>query len=118
MFKKIKYNDVAFSYTAQDDLSEYAGCIVKVIVQEKSNPYLFDQFIDSLEKFNPHDIQIVEDHLNLGLEDDQDIIDEAESTLEIFKRFISGLEYKNVDKVSLERTIIDLYQEALSVEAV
>ena len=61
-------------------------------------------------------MQVVEDHLNLGLEEDQDIIDEAESTIDIFKKYITGAEMKGVDKVKLEKKIVDLYHEALTLE--
>lgn len=116
MFKKIWYNDVTNTYSANDDLSEYSGCIIKVIVQEKTNPYTFDLFIDNLEKHNVVDLQIVEDHLNLGMEDDQHIVDEAESTIDIFRKYIQSTEAKGIDKHKLENRIVELYNEALTIE--
>ena len=86
-----------------------------VIIQEKNNPYWFDKFIENVEKMNPIDIQIVEDHMNLNLEEDQDIVDEAESTIEIFKKYITNTESKGIDKIKLEKKIVDLYNEALTI---
>jgi hypothetical protein len=54
--------------------------------------------------------------LNLALEDDKDIVDEAESTLDIFKKYIDGFEIKNIDKKKLENKIVELYNEALTLE--
>jgi hypothetical protein len=56
-----------------------------------NNLYWFDKFIENIESEGPHQLQIVEDHLNLDLEEnEQQIIDEAESTLDIFKKYISS----------------------------
>lgn len=116
MFKKVWYNDKDQPIIDKIDVNEYSNCIIKVIVTEKNNPYLFDRFIDAIEKSNPIEIQIVEDHLNLGMEDDQDIVNEAESTIDICKKYIETRDLKGVDKEKLESTIIDLYHEALATE--
>ncbi|CAB4162884.1 endonuclease subunit [uncultured Caudovirales phage] len=113
LFKKIWYND---SEKQEINVEEYKESIVRVIVQEKNNPYLFDKFIEELEEVNPVDIQIVEDHLNLAMDDDQDLINEAESTLDIFKKYINSSEFKGVKKENLENKIVELYNEALELE--
>ena len=87
MFHKFWYNDGNKKFLETDiDYTQFANKIIKVIIQEKNNPYWFDKFIENVEKMNPIDIQIVEDHMNLNLEEDQDIVDEAESTIEILDR--------------------------------
>lgn len=117
MFKKIWYNDGNKEFLDSEiDYSEYKDSIVKVIVQEKNNPFWFDKFIENLEKQNPVDLQVVEDHLNLGLEEDKDIIDEAESTLDICKKYIESIEAKSINKKKLESTITNLYVEAMALE--
>jgi predicted phosphodiesterase len=116
MFKKIWYNDSDESFIkTKIDYSKFANCMVKVIVQEKNNFYWFDKFIENLESVNPLDLQIVEDNLNLNLEEDSDIINEAESTISIFKKYIEGIDSKVVDKNKLETKIIELYNEALNI---
>ena len=77
---------------------------------------MFDKFIESLEKANVYDMQIVEDHLNLNLQDDDDIVNEAESTVDIFKSFIRQTDISINDKAKLEQTIVQLYNEALTVQ--
>ena len=117
MFKKIWYNDADNDLLQTDiDYSEYSGCILKVIVTNKTNYYWFDKFIENLEKQNPLEIQIVEDNLHLDLEDDQEIINEAESTLDIFKKYIDGYDAKNLDKNKITTKIVELYTEAISIE--
>lgn len=116
MFKKVWYNDTESSFEQTlIDFKQYAGCMVKVIVTNKTNHFWFDKFIENLESENPLDIQIVEDHLNLNLEDDNDIINEAESTLDIFKKHIDAYEVKNLDKDKLSKKITELYNEAISI---
>jgi small nuclear ribonucleoprotein (snRNP)-like protein len=58
----------------------------------------------------------VEDHLNLGLEDADEIINEAESTIDIFKKYIRTTESKGINKDKLEQKIVELYNEALTLE--
>jgi hypothetical protein len=117
MFHKFWYNDGDKKFVdSKIDYSQFSGKIIKIIIQEKNNPYWFDKFIENIEKNNPIDIQIVEDHLNLNLEEDQDIIDEAESTIDIFKKYIRNTESKNINKEKLENKIVELYNEALTLE--
>jgi predicted phosphodiesterase len=117
MFHKFWYNDGDPTFVDSDiDYNQFEGKIIKIIITEKNNPYWFEKFIENIEKKNPIDIQIVEDHLNLNLEDDQDIIDEAESTIDIFKKYIQNTEAKGIDKNKLENKIVDLYHEALTLE--
>ena len=116
MFKKVWYNDADDSFLQKKiDYKQYAGSLIKVIVTNKTNHYWFDKFIENLESENPIDIQIVEDHLNLNMENDQDIVDEAESTIDIFKKYIDSYELKNVNKDKLNKKIFDLYNEAMGL---
>ena len=118
MFEKVWYDDQNKTITdiLELDFNQYKSKLIKVIVSSKNNPYWFDMFIDNLEKANPLDIQIVEDHLNLTVADDSEIVNEAESTLDIFKNQIKMIDENVINKVKLEQTIVDLYSEALAVE--
>jgi DNA repair exonuclease SbcCD nuclease subunit len=118
MFGKFWYDDATIGKEPEGyDLSQWKNQIVKVIVTNRNDPYRFDSFIKKFEKYaSPLEIQIVEDHLNLALDDDKELIDEAQSTLSIFKQHIDKIDIKNIDKVKLEDTITELYREALSAE--
>jgi len=116
MFHKVHYDDQekSMEQVVNQDFSELEGTYVKVIVTEKSNPYWFDMFIEKLEKAGPIHVQVVEDHLNLDLASDDDIVNEAEDTLTILNKYIDALDV-SVSKGKLESTIKELYSEALSV---
>lgn len=97
------------------DSSTYKNCYVKVIIKNKTNPYWFDIVIDRLEKAGVVDLQVVEDHLNLNLEADEDIVSEAEDTITILRKYIHGMSI-NTDKKRVEDIIHSLYTEALTIE--
>lgn len=118
MFQKWFYDDTkweSFEYINELDFSAVQGSYVKVIVKNKNNPFWFDTYIDRLEKAGALDIQVVEDNLNLQLEDDNDIINEAEDTLTILTKVIDQWETP-VDKKRLDTFLRSLYDEALQVE--
>jgi len=115
MFAKVWYDDVQ-NNPDDIDIELYNGKIIKVIITNKSNPYKFDLFINKLEKCGVIDMQIVDDHLNVILEDDNTIVSEAESTIDIFKHHINQINVQNLDKKKLETTIVDLYNEALAID--
>lgn len=123
IFKKIYYDDTnevfkKFLHTQQIDIdfSTLTDCMIKVVVKNKTNPYIFDKFIEALEAVGPAHVQVVEDTLNLDLEDDEDIVSEAESTLEICTKYIDTLTLENINKKNLETNLIALYNEALALE--
>ena len=76
--------------------------------------HVHDIFIDKLEKAGPHNVQVVEDHLHLDLESDDEIVNEAEDTMTILSKYIDALDI-STDKQLVEQTIKDLYNEALTV---
>jgi DNA repair exonuclease SbcCD nuclease subunit len=117
MFHKIWYNDMdmTMSDILAIDFSHFKDTIVKVIIKNKLNPVWFDMFIEKIEKAGVTDLQVVEDHLNLDLEDDQDIVSEAEDTLTILSKYVDQLELK-VNKSKLDNLLRSLYNEALSME--
>ena len=117
MFGKFWYDDLSKTSPPECfDLEYFKGKIVKIIVQNKTDLYKFDRFIDAFEKIGVLEMQIVEDHLNLGVTEDEDIVNEAESTIGIFKKYIDQVNSANLDKIKLEQTIVELYNEALAIE--
>ena len=69
----------------------------------------------TLKQAGTVDIQVVEDHLNLNLEDDSEIVNEAEDTLTILRKVVDGIE-ANVPKKDLDLFLTNLYNEAMHVE--
>jgi len=75
---------------------------------------LFDLYIDKLNACNPAHMQVVEDNFNLDLEDDENIVDEAEDTITIIRKYIDNLQLS--DNKPMNDLFYDLYHEALSNE--
>ena len=116
IFYKLWYDDIdkTMDEVIAMDLTKYKDTYVKVIVKNKTNPYWFDLVIDKLEKIQPVDIQVVEDHFNLDLEDDADLVDQAEDTVTILRKYVDSLQ-TNVDKKRLDSLMRELYNEALTI---
>jgi len=117
LFFKLWYDDdkVTFEHINHMDFSNMKDKYVKVIIKNKNNPALFDTFITSIENQTPINVQVVEDHLNLDLDVDDEIINEAEDTLTIVSNYVDSLEIKS-DKNELNSLMRTLYNEALAIE--
>lgn len=115
MFHKIFYDDMDKTEhdILKEDHSGIENSYVKIIVKNKENPYIFDLFVDQLNKHNPAHMQVVEDHLNLDMEDDE-LISEAESTMDIINGYIDNLKLDS--SIEIKKLFQDLYHEALSIE--
>lgn len=116
LFHKIMYDDTDMTIedVANLDTSLLTNTFIKVIVSNKENPYIFDLFLDRLQSANPADIKVVDDHQNLDLVDESELIDEAQDTMTILRQYLENLEVKG-DKVKLEKFLGDLYSEAINL---
>jgi len=118
MFHRITYDDKENSITeiTNKDLNKYTNTYVKVVVINKTNPYLFDKFMNNLYSINPIDITIAEDFTDLteGVEDD--MIDQAEDTITIINKFVDGIKEEHIDNDKLKTVLKELYVEALNQE--
>ncbi len=111
---KLYYNDMTMD-VMNINLSQYDETFVKVMIGNKSNPYMFDLFIDKLEKAGAYSVQVVDDHFHMDTLQDTDIVSEAEDTRTIVTKYIKQLDHV-VDKQHLESLMLTLYEEALNVE--
>lgn len=118
MFHRITYDDKEESITEinNKELDKFAGTYVKVVVLNKTNPYLFDKFMSKLYDVNPIDVTIAEDFADLteGVEDD--MINEAEDTITIINKFVDGIKEDHIDNDKLKSVLKELYVEALNLE--
>jgi hypothetical protein len=117
MFNKVTYDDGQqdFDTWKNYDFSSLKDTYVKVVVLNKQNPYLFDSVIDSLYKVGVADLSIVEDFSDLLIDDDSDIIDQAEDTMTILSKHIDNLTL-DVEAEKLKTLMRELYIEALNTE--
>lgn len=116
IFEKIYYRDD--EWTVEDvqkfDASKYEGKYIKLIIENKTNPYIFGMFVEQLEKASPAKLQIMEEYFSTNLED-QDSVNEAEDTMTILRKVVEQLDVE-VDKKKLDKFLEGLYTEALAVE--
>lgn len=117
MFHKITYDDSVtdFEYWKNYDYASLKETYVKLVAVNKQNPYLFDNVVDNLYKAGVSDLGIVEDFTDVMIEDDQEIIDQAEDTMTILSKYIDNLAL-NIDNEKLKVLMRELYVEALSTE--
>lgn len=116
LFHKVFYDDLnkQMDEVLLMDVDQYKDCYVKVVIKNKTNPFWFDTIIDRIEKAGVADLQVVEDHFHLDLEEDADIVNEAEDTISIIRKFIGGMNI-NTDRTRVEKIIQQLYSEAQEI---
>ena len=95
------------------DFNHFKNKYIKVVVQEKINPYLFDMVMDKIYKVGAFDINVVENFIDVA--GDEEIIDEAQDTVTILSNYIEQLN-TNVNKKNLDSLVKTLYNEALTLE--
>lgn len=119
IFCNIEYDDSTISdittSTYLDDiyLKQFEASYVKIQVKTKSNPYLFDLFLDKLYSVNPIDVSIIEGVIDIFIEGD---IDESDDTITIINKYIDTLNNQDLDNSKLKSLMSALYSEAISIE--
>jgi hypothetical protein len=116
MFHKLTYDDKVSSIKEiqEMDLAPFASVYVKVVVINKTNPYLFDMLINKLYQVNPIDITIAEDFTDVEDIMDDDI-DQAEDTITILNKYVDNLT-TDLEKSKLKTLFQEIYIEALNEE--
>ena len=110
MFHIIRYND-----KDQDpmttDFTDYKNKFVKIIVENKTKPYIFDRFMDSLYGAQVANLTVAEEQNSDILSVDK--VDASLDTVSIINNEIDGMqEVQNKEK--LKKIIHELYIESLS----
>jgi DNA repair exonuclease SbcCD nuclease subunit len=116
MFHQIRYDDKLESITEINgkDLSVYTNTYVKVVVINKTNPYLFDKFMNNLYNVNPVDVTIAEDFTEITDIIDTEALDQAEDTLTIINKFVDASSNEGIENGRLKAVMRELYNEALN----
>lgn len=117
IFHKIYYNDVEqeFDYWKKYNFDQYKNSYVKIIVVTKENPFLLDNVIDNLFRVGVADISIVEDFTDSAIENDTEIIDQAQDTFTILSKYVDNLTL-DIDTTKLKNIMKEIYIEALNTE--
>lgn len=118
MFFKFVYDDKLYNsdQILKHDVEQYTGKYVKVVVTNKTNPFVFDTFMNNLYQVNPQDVTIIEDFSDLTETSTDDIIDEAEDTLTILNKYVDNMEEEKIDGNKIKSILKELYVEALNTE--
>ena len=119
MFHKFTYDDTDQQLTAEDvqklDVSLYAGSYIKIVVEEKTNPFVFDLLVDKFQSEGARDVKVIEADLVYNDTDDpSEILNQAEDTVTIMNNYIDRLDLgKKTSK--LKDVMIGLYNESNSL---
>ena len=109
LYKIVRYNNTprqTFKY------QDYAGKIVKLIVEQRDSHKEYEKFIDGFDKVDLVDLNIVDQTVNIA--DAELNVDEFEDTLSILDKYVDELEF-SLSKSTLKSILRETYQEACNV---
>jgi len=117
IFKKLIYDDKVDDIKAitSMDLSHLKSSYVKVVVVNKTNPYLFDTLINRLYQISPIDLSIAEDFTEQEDMQDDDV-DQAEDTTTILNKYVDNLT-TDLQKEKIKNLLKEVYVEALNEDS-
>jgi len=111
IFKKIIYDDRETDYT-NFDLTPYEKCFVKLFVSHKTNEEMYNKFVEKFyNKTNIHELQIVEDPVDIKTTVRSDILDQGEDTMTFLNNYIDQID-TDLDRKKLKDVTKELYVEA------
>tara|TARA_B110000046_G_C12780542_1_gene308804 strand:- start:154 stop:600 length:447 start_codon:yes stop_codon:yes gene_type:complete len=114
LFEKIYYDDTTQDYTNYD-INNLTGKFVKVIVGNKSNPFMFDKFIERISDLDTHDLKIAENFSEFLGENVLTNIEDVENTTDLMAGYIDGVN-TDLDKDKLKTLMNSLYNDAIDME--
>jgi DNA repair exonuclease SbcCD nuclease subunit len=106
MFNKIFYTDDIVI----ENISDYEGKYVKLIVEDREDHVKFDKIVKSLYDVGVADLKIVED-LSVELEGNLEL--ETEDTLTLLEQYVDETDFS--DKLNIKKILKSLYTEACSL---
>jgi DNA repair exonuclease SbcCD nuclease subunit len=117
IFTKITYDDSELEQTEMLTVPEekVRGHFVRVVVEKKTKPYLFEKFVDSLYAAQPEGVTII-DNAMVDTNESTDTVDLTEDTLATINKEIDSMESLG-NSQSLKDLIRELYAESLNQNA-
>jgi hypothetical protein len=112
MFVKVVYKDNELCYN-----ESLSGRFVKVIVVEKSDPFMFDRFMDSINKQNPVEVKIAETFSEFegsSIDDDSVVL---ETTTDLLNSYVEAVDTE-LDKDKIKNIMKTLYVQAVNEDVV
>jgi predicted phosphodiesterase len=113
MFEIIYYDDEVTDYTTVS-IDEYKNKFIKVFVVKKSDPFLFDIFIDRILDIGVYDLKISENFVS-NIENTEINTKEITDTGDLLNSYIDALDTQ-LDKERVKNVVQNLYRDAQSME--
>ena len=110
MFKICNYDEDDI----QEELDQYQGCIVKLIIKNKTDQKKYEKFLDKLIKEQPYELKIIE-QIKFNSDFDADEIVKNEDTLSLLKKYVDESEIK-LNKSRIKDLIQSIYQESFQLQ--
>lgn len=103
-------------YKSKKGFEQYQNCYVKLLVEKKDNPSLYEKFLTTLNNSGIEDLKVIETDMDMYLDDledyleDEEMKDEMETSV-ILKKYVDDSD--SHDKDLLQSIISSVYSEAL-----
>jgi DNA repair exonuclease SbcCD nuclease subunit len=117
IFEKILYDDKKMDYNSQYDVSNLKNKFVKLVVVNKSDPYLFDKFVDKIQSVETHELKIAETFTEFMGENVDDENISVEDTSQLLDSYIDAIDTE-LDKDRMKAFMREVYVEACNEEIV
>ena len=117
MFEKIVYNDVEIDYNSGYTLENLDDKFVKIIVAKKTDPFMFDKFVDKVNQFEIHELKIAETFEEFVGENVNDDSISVEDTTQLLDSYVDAVE-TDLDKDKIKGLMRNLYVEASTLDIV
>ena len=114
LYEKVVYNDSKVDYS-RFDYTIFDQKFVKVIVAEKNDTYLFDKFIDNIQKQSIHELKIAENFNEFLGDNVTDSGVYVEDTSTLLNNYIDAVD-TDLDKDVIKNEIYDLLKQAQTLE--
>jgi len=109
LYKKIRYVD---NTILPENIT---GMYVKMFVEQKSDQYSFDKYVDQVIQLNPYDLKIIDNTIKDDNPIDTDQSIEGMNTIDIMNSYIDKLDI-GIDKERLKSKVRSLYTESIQAE--
>jgi hypothetical protein len=114
MFEKLVYNDEQIDYNSYV-VPNLDNKFVKVIVAKKSDPYIFDKFLDKLNDQEIHELKIAETFEEFIGDNVNDESISVEDTTQLLDSYVDAVD-TTLNKPMLKSLMRNLFVEAQSME--
>ena len=113
LYQRMTYDDVIYDYK-DFDFTVFDNKFVQVVVQQKKDPYLFDVFLDNINRRPIHDLKISESFSEFSGKGVESEI-KFEETVDLMDKYIDEVSTP-LNKDAIKLKLKELYTEAQMVE--